>query len=75
MSYPGRLKASLNEHRSLVEAIAQGDADAAKAAAEFHMEQSEKTLLKAMEKLQSKETAAEEKTSDAAGSDDTADEA
>ena len=75
MSYPGRLKASLNEHRSLVEAIAQGDADAAKAAAEFHMEQSEKTLLKAMEKLQSKETAAEEKVRDAADSDDTADEA
>ena len=75
MSYPDRLKASLNEHRSLVEAIAQGDAEAAKAAAEFHMEQSEKTLLKAMEKLQGKEMAAEEKTSDAAGSDDTADEA
>lgn len=75
MSYPDRLKASLNEHRSLVEAIAQGDAKAAKAAAEFHMEQSEKTLLKAMEKLQGKEMAAEEKVRDAADSDDTADEA
>ncbi len=49
MSYPGRLEATLEEHRTMVEAIAQGDVKAAKRAAERHMEHSEQTLLKAME--------------------------
>ena len=49
MSFPGRLKATLDEHRRLVEAIAQGDAAEARAAAEYHMEKSEQTLLKSME--------------------------
>ena len=51
MSYPGRLKETLEEHRAMVEAIAAGDVDAARDAAERHMEQAEATLLKAMRKL------------------------
>lgn len=50
MSYPGRLKETLAEHRAMVEAIAEGDVDAARDAAERHMEQAEETLLKAMRK-------------------------
>lgn len=64
MSYPGRLEATLDEHRTIVEAIAQGDSRAAKKAAEKHMENSEKTLLKAMDaikKKQAKEKAAKKK--------------
>ena len=64
MSYPGRLEATLDEHRMIVEAIAQGDSRAAKKAAEKHMENSEKTLLKAMDaikKKQAKEKAAKKK--------------
>ena len=51
MSYPGRLEATLDEHRTIVEAIAQGDRKAASKAAERHMENSEKTLLKAMDAM------------------------
>ena len=54
MSYPGRLQETLEEHRAMVEAIAAGDADAARDAAERHMEQAEETLLKAMRKHTSK---------------------
>jgi DNA-binding GntR family transcriptional regulator len=54
MSFPGRLNATLEEHRRLVEAIAQGDADEARAAAEDHMEKSEQTLLKSMELMKKK---------------------
>jgi len=50
MSYPGRLQKTLEEHRAMVEAIAAGDLDAARDAAERHMEQAEETLLKAMRK-------------------------
>ena len=49
MSFPGRLEATLEEHRNIVEAIAMGDVKAASKAAECHMEHSEQTLLKAME--------------------------
>ena len=48
MSFPGRLKATLEEHRNIVEAIAQGDEKAARKAAEHHMEKSEQTLLASM---------------------------
>ena len=48
MSYPGRLHETLEEHRAMVEAIAAGDEEAARDAAERHMEQAEETLLKAM---------------------------
>ena len=48
MSFPGRLKATLEEHRKIVEAIAQGDEKAARKAAEHHMEKSEQTLLASM---------------------------
>lgn len=50
MSYPGRLQETLAEHRAMVEAIATGNEDAAREAAERHMEQAEETLLKAMRK-------------------------
>ena len=59
MSYPGRLEATIEEHRLIVEAIARGDRKAASKAAERHMENSEKTLLKAMEAMK-KKTAAQE---------------
>ena len=48
MSYPGRLQDTLEEHREMVEAIANGDVEAARDAAERHMEKAEETLLKAM---------------------------
>ena len=56
MSFPGRLKATLEEHRRIVEAIAQGDVKEAQLAAEDHMEKSEQTLLKSMEALKEKST-------------------
>lgn len=49
MSYPGRLEATMDEHRAIVEAIAHGDVKAARKAAERHMENSERTLLEAMD--------------------------
>lgn len=58
MSYPGRLEATLDEHRTIVEAIANGDRKAASKAAEQHMENSEKTLLKAMDDIKKKNTKA-----------------
>lgn len=54
MAFPGRLKETLEEHRRLVEAIAQGDVKEAQLAAEEHMEKSEQTLLKSMEALKEK---------------------
>ena len=48
MSYPGRLEETLEEHREMVEAIASGDVEAAREAAERHMVRAEETLLKAM---------------------------
>ncbi|MBQ7498257.1 MAG: GntR family transcriptional regulator [Selenomonas sp.] len=65
MSYPGRLEATLEEHRAIVEAIAQGDVNTARKAAEMHMENSEKTLLQAMEVVNKKQ-AKGKKTSKAA---------
>ena len=50
MSYPGRLEETLEEHREMVEAIANGSVTAAREAAERHMERAEETLLKAMKK-------------------------
>ena len=49
MSFPGRLKETLEEHREIVDAIAQGDVQGAKQAAEAHMEKAERTLLMSME--------------------------
>ena len=56
MGFPGRLAAPLEEHRRIVEAIAQGDVKEAQAAAEYHMEKSEQTLLASMEALKEKNT-------------------
>ena len=50
MSYPGRLQETLDEHRDMVEAIADGDVSGAREAAERHMERAEETLLNAMRK-------------------------
>lgn len=49
MAYPGRLEETLEEHRRIVDTIAQGDAEAAQKASEYHMERSEHTLLLSME--------------------------
>ena len=57
MSYPGRLEETLEEHKKIVEAIANGDRKAASKAAELHMENSEKTLLKAMDALEKEKNA------------------
>ncbi|CUH95467.1 hypothetical protein P22_1538 [Propionispora sp. 2/2-37] len=45
MSYPGRLKNTLEEHSRLVEAIAQRDPELAQQRAVEHMENAEQTLL------------------------------
>ncbi|MEN6412164.1 MAG: GntR family transcriptional regulator [Veillonellales bacterium] len=45
MSYPGRLKNTLEEHGRLVEAIAARDVELAQQLATEHMENSEQTLL------------------------------
>ncbi|WP_110954263.1 GntR family transcriptional regulator [Anaerosinus massiliensis] len=55
MSYPGRLKETLEEHRQMVEAIAQGNVELAQKAAEHHMEKSEQTLLISMENMEKKQ--------------------
>ena len=55
MTFPGRLKETLGEHREIVEAIAQGDVKAARRAAEKHMEKSEQTLLRAIDAAKKKE--------------------
>ncbi len=60
MAYPGRMAATLNEHKSIVEAISQGDVMEAQRAAANHMEQAEKTLLTAMD-ARSKKTVPEGK--------------
>jgi len=52
MSYPGRLRETLDEHRRIVDTIAQGNVLEAQKAAEKHMEKSEQTLLKSMKDLQ-----------------------
>lgn len=59
MSFPGRLKATLEEHRKIVEAIAQGDEKAARKAAEHHMEKSEQTLLASMKSKEKKDVSKE----------------
>jgi DNA-binding FadR family transcriptional regulator len=54
MSFPGRLTATLEEHKQIVEAIANGDVKEAQAASENHMEKSEQTLLKSMEEMKAR---------------------
>jgi len=54
MSYPGRLKATLEEHRAIVDAIGAGDARYARKVGEKHMENSEQTLLHAIEEQEQK---------------------
>ena len=49
MAYPGRLEETLEEHRRIVDTIAQGDVEGAQKASEYHMERSEHTLLLSME--------------------------
>ena len=51
MTYPGRLKKTLEEHSRLVEAIAQRDVELAQKLAVEHMENSEQTLLIDMEAI------------------------
>ncbi len=49
MHYPGRLSNTLEEHRAIVESLAQRDVEKAQQAARDHMENAEHTLLKAIE--------------------------
>ena len=49
MMYPGRLAKTLEEHRAIVDSIAQRDAEKAQRAVRIHMENAERTLLKAIE--------------------------
>lgn len=50
MHYPGRLVATWEEHRRMVENIAQHNSAMARKVAKKHMENSEKTLLKGIKK-------------------------
>ena len=50
MHYPGRLAATWEEHRQLVENIANHNSAQARKIAKKHMENSEKTLLKGISK-------------------------
>lgn len=50
MHYPGRLAATWEEHRHMVENIAQHNSAMARKVAKKHMENSEKTLLKGIQK-------------------------
>ena len=51
INYPGRLQNTLEEHRQLVEAIAQRNPEAAQQKAREHLENAEQTLLLEMEQL------------------------
>lgn len=51
MSYPGRLSETLEEHRRIVDTIAQGNVQAAEKASQKHMEKSEQTLLKSIKEI------------------------
>ncbi len=64
MGYPGRLGEMMDEHRAIVDSIAQRDSDAAQQAVRTHMENAERTLLKTIEENslanEEKETEAKE---------------
>ena len=45
MLYPGRLKDTQEEHRALVDAIAQHDVEKSQEAARVHLENAERTLM------------------------------
>ncbi len=49
MMYPGRLAKTLEEHRAIVDSIAERDAEKAQRAVRIHMENAERTLLRAIE--------------------------
>ena len=51
INYPGRLQNTLEEHRQLVEAIAQRNAETAQQKAREHIENAEQTLLLEMDQL------------------------
>ncbi len=51
MSYPGRLRETLEEHRRIVDAIARGNTSDAQRVAEEHIEKSEQTFLKSIKDI------------------------
>ncbi len=51
MAHPGRMKATMDEHSRLVEAIAQRDVELAQTLARQHMENAEQALLLDLQKL------------------------
>ena len=50
LSYPGRMKQSLVEHRAIVEAIESRDINLSRRAAQEHIENAENSLIEAMKK-------------------------
>lgn len=50
LSYPGRMKQSLDEHRSIVEAIQSRDTALARQVAQEHIENAENSMIESMKK-------------------------
>lgn len=50
LAFPGRMKVTVEEHRKLVEAIANRDVSLAKALAQEHVENAENSMLEALER-------------------------
>lgn len=50
MSYPGRLAQTMEEHRALVDAIAERNVEKSRKAARTHIENAEKTLMRSLER-------------------------
>ena len=50
LSYPGRMKQSLDEHRSIVEAIQSRDAAIARQVAQDHIENAENSMIESIKK-------------------------
>jgi len=48
LSYPGRIKQTLEEHEKLVKAISQGDSSLARALAQEHIENAENSMMEAL---------------------------
>ncbi|MBO8126782.1 MAG: GntR family transcriptional regulator [Firmicutes bacterium] len=55
LAHPGRMKIALEEHKKIVEAIAQGNAELAKQLAHEHIENAENSLMEAFSEQQHKQ--------------------
>lgn len=54
LAHPGRMKIALEEHKKIVEAIAQGDADLARQLAYDHIENAENSLMEVIHEQREK---------------------